>query len=170
MAGLSILEAIKIQSRVLIPVVKELEKELGVERAHAIVGRAIAENYAAHRASQASERDTHPGVGGGGAPEFPIESEVVEHTDTSYGFDITGCAFADYFRRIGEPEIGALMTCGVDFAVEARLRPGRRLPRLPARGLASTSNKLPNRACRPGDATASGTQPASTSASASNAA
>ena len=28
-----------------------------------------------------------------------------------------------YFRSIGEPEVGALLTCGVDFAVERRLRP-----------------------------------------------
>jgi hypothetical protein len=37
---------------------------------------------------------------------------------------MTSCQFADYFRKIGEPEIGALLTCGVDFAVERELRPG----------------------------------------------
>ena len=45
----SILDATKIQSRIVIPIVKALEKELGKERAHEIVGRAIAESYVAYR-------------------------------------------------------------------------------------------------------------------------
>ena len=118
----SILDAVKIHATVLIPVVKALEAQLGKERAHSIVGRAIAESYAEFRASRTTERNSHPGEVEG-AIEFPVESRTVEHTESSYGFDITGCAFADYFRRIGEPEIGALLTCGVDFAVEAKLRP-----------------------------------------------
>jgi hypothetical protein len=48
---------------------------------------------------------------------------VVEDSITAFGHNIAGCAFADYFRAIGEPEIGALMTCGVDFAAEGRIRP-----------------------------------------------
>ena len=36
---------------------------------------------------------------------------------------MTRCQFADYFRAIGEPEIGALLTCGVDFVNEAIQRP-----------------------------------------------
>ena len=42
-----LLERVKIQAKVLIPVVKALEAELGRERAHALVGRAIAESHAA---------------------------------------------------------------------------------------------------------------------------
>lgn len=122
MSRISILDAVKIQSRALIPVVRALEAELGEERAHEIVGRALAESYADLRAGMTDARDEHPGEAEG--LDFPVETEVVDHTETSYGFDITGCAFADYFRSIGEPEIGALMTCGVDFAVEKRLRPG----------------------------------------------
>lgn len=117
-----ILDAVKIQAQVLIPVVKALEEELGPERAHAIVGTAIAESYARFRASRTKDRNVHPGRVEGGLG-FPVESEVVQDTDDAYGFDITGCAFADYFREIGEPEIGALLTCGVDFAVEKSLRP-----------------------------------------------
>jgi len=48
---------------------------------------------------------------------------VVEDTETTFGVNMTKCLFAEYFRSIGEPEIGALLTCGVDFANEASLRP-----------------------------------------------
>ena len=45
----SILDATKIQARIVIPIVKVLEKELGKERAHHIVGEAIAQSYVAYR-------------------------------------------------------------------------------------------------------------------------
>jgi hypothetical protein len=118
----SILDAVKIQARALIPVVRALEAELGKQRAHEIVGAAIAESWAEFQASRAPGPSDHPAASDGGF-EFPVESEVVEQTDDRYGVNMTACAFADYFRKIGAPEIGALLTCGVDFAVERRLRP-----------------------------------------------
>ena len=122
MAEISMLDAVKIQSRALIPVVKALEAELGKERAHELVGSAIAESWAKVVASRSPERNGHPAQAAAGF-EFPVESEVVEETEDRYSRNFTGCAFADYFRSIGEPEIGALLTCGVDFAVERTLRP-----------------------------------------------
>jgi len=119
-----ILEATKIQARAVIPIVKALEKEIGKDRAHVIVGRAIAENYVAWREKRGFLADSHPRTEDEGGPAFPVAKEVVENSETAYGHNITGCAFADYFRSIGEPEIGALMTCGVDFAAEAHMRPG----------------------------------------------
>ena len=118
-----ILEATKIQARAVIPIVKALERELGKERAHDIVGNAIADNYVAWRKKRGFEENSHPGSDGENKPAFPVEFEVVENKTDAYGHNITGCAFADYFQSIGEPEIGALMTCGVDFAAEALIRP-----------------------------------------------
>jgi len=79
-----------------------------------MVGKAIAESRAAH-------------VGGGlsgpqhprdyGSP-FRIEDIIVSDTDQEFRVRITRCESADYFRSIGMPEIGALLSCGVDFAVE----------------------------------------------------
>ena len=118
-----ILEATKIQARAVIPIVKELEAEIGKERAHAIVGAAIAENYVKWRDKRSFDLNSHPGQTDDSKPSFPIEHDVVENTDETYGHNVVGCAFAEYFRSIGEPEIGALMTCGVDFAAEAHMRP-----------------------------------------------
>lgn len=117
------LEIVKAQARVVIPIVKALEQELGRESAHALVGGAIADSWADFVVSRSAEIDSHPNAGSLGF-EFPVESEVVEDSDDRFGRNFTACAFADYFRRIGEPEIGSLLTCGVDFAVEERLRPG----------------------------------------------
>ena len=118
----SVLDAVKIQARIVIPIVKALERELGRERAHAIVGQAIAEAYANWQSVQTAERNTHPREGNV-ADIFPVETEVVVDTTTAFGLNMTRCQFAEYFRKIGEPEIGALLTCGVDFATQAKLRP-----------------------------------------------
>ena len=109
------LEAVKIQARVLIPIVKALEAELGKAKAHALVGGAIAESYGSFIASRNPERDAHPSRDAESLA-YPVESEIVENTDTTLAINMTACEFARYFRSIGEPEIGALMTCGVDFA------------------------------------------------------
>ena len=51
----SVLDAVKIQARIVIPIVRALETELGKERAHAIVGRAIADAYANFQAKPGSQ-------------------------------------------------------------------------------------------------------------------
>ena len=76
-----------------------------------------------HRERRGFEVNSHPRVEQEDGMEFPVEREVVTDGDAEFGYNITGCLFADYFRSIGEPQIGALMTCGVDFAAEALIRP-----------------------------------------------
>jgi hypothetical protein len=122
MSDISFLQAVKIQARAIVPVVKALERELGAERAHQIVGDAIAESWAEFTASRQPTTNTHPGDAGSGF-DFPVERIIVRESATEYGVDMKKCAFAEYFRKIGEPEIGALLTCGVDNAVERKMRP-----------------------------------------------
>ena len=98
-----------------------------------IVGDAIAESYVDYQKDRGFELDSHPGTDRDEGPGFPVEREVTEDTETHFGFNVTGCQFADYFRKIGEPEIGALMTCGVDFAAEELVRPGWRFERTQTR-------------------------------------
>jgi len=122
MAKISELDAVKIQARAMIPVVKALESEFGKEKVHAIVGKAIAESYAEFVSTRITDRNTHPGETDQSL-DYDVDSEVVEHTDKTYFVNMTRCAYADYFRKIGETEIGALLACGMDFPVEKKLRP-----------------------------------------------
>ncbi|MEC8200242.1 MAG: L-2-amino-thiazoline-4-carboxylic acid hydrolase, partial [Pseudomonadota bacterium] len=103
--------------------VREREKETGKERAHALVGRALAGAYVDYRKLRGFEANSHPRVEQEGENAFPAEREVIDDAEESYDYNITGSFFAEYFRSIGEPEIGALMTCGVDFAPEDLGRP-----------------------------------------------
>jgi L-2-amino-thiazoline-4-carboxylic acid hydrolase len=54
---------------------------------------------------------------------LPIETEVVGNTDSTCAINMTRCGFAAYFRSIGAADVGAQLTCSVDFATEAVLRP-----------------------------------------------
>jgi len=119
----SIFNAVKIQSRVVIPIIRELEKEIGKERAHALIGRAIANAYVDYRELKGFKENSHPRVEQEFDNGFPIEREVIDDTEETYGYNIAYCEFAEYFRAIGEPEIGVLMTCSVDHAAEELIRP-----------------------------------------------
>jgi hypothetical protein len=116
------LEAVTIQARAVIPIVRALERELGKERAHSIVGRAIAESYAEWQGKAVSARNSHP-RDNNIEEQYPVETEVVEDTDSTLAINITRCRFAEHFRAIGAADVGALLTCGLDFAAETVLRP-----------------------------------------------
>ena len=116
------LEAVKIQAHAVIPIVRALERELGKERAHSIVGRAIAESYAEWQGKAVSARNSHP-RDNNIEEQYPVETEVVEDTDSMLAINITRCRFAEHFRAIGAADVGALLTCGLDFAAETVLRP-----------------------------------------------
>ena len=122
MAKISSLDAVKIQARAVVPIAKALEARLGKAEAHQLIGEAIAESWAEFVASRQGASD-HPRDANN---DFPVERVIVTDKDDEYRVNMTHCAFADYFRRIGEPEVGALLTCGVDYAVkDARNRGGR---------------------------------------------
>ena len=89
------LDAVKIQARAVIPIVRALEREIGNERAHFIVGRAIAESHAAYQAKVVSTRNTHP-RDNNIEEQFPIETEVVEDTDSTCAINMTRCGLAEY--------------------------------------------------------------------------
>jgi hypothetical protein len=45
--------------------------------------------------------------------------EIRRHDKEAFDVDITQCRFAEFFRALGEPELGALLVCEPDFDVAA---------------------------------------------------
>jgi hypothetical protein len=41
------------------------------------------------------------------------------HDQEALEFDVTRCRFAEFFRALGEPELGALLICETDFDIAA---------------------------------------------------
>jgi len=118
---ISLLELVKIQAKVLIPVIRALRKELGTERANQIVADAL----------RGWSRELYGKIGqeltGRPAEKFDavlqtwtpkigtdVDMDVVRQTPEHWDFNITGCRYADFFRQLGEPDLGALLLCEQD--------------------------------------------------------
>ena len=46
-----------------------------------------------------------------------VEVEIRRHDKEALEFDVTRCRFAEFFRALGEPELGALLICETDFDI-----------------------------------------------------
>ncbi|NJO36086.1 MAG: L-2-amino-thiazoline-4-carboxylic acid hydrolase [Rhodospirillales bacterium] len=46
-----------------------------------------------------------------------VEVEMRRHDKEVLEFDVTRCRFAEFFRALGEPELGALLICETDFDI-----------------------------------------------------
>ena len=48
-----------------------------------------------------------------------VEFKELRHDKDAWDLDVTRCRFADFFRALGEPELGALLICEADFDIAA---------------------------------------------------
>ena len=51
--------------------------------------------------------------------ERDVTVEMLRHDKEALEFDVTHCRFAEFFRTLGEPELGALLICETDFDIAA---------------------------------------------------
>ena len=116
-----VIEQAKIQGQVLVPLVKALERELGKDRAHALVRGALGDVYRRlgekwWRAKGSSD------LGKCMASAFAsfakgeaIDYHVRLQSQDSYEIDVTRCRYAQFYQELGEPELGFLLICSLDF-------------------------------------------------------
>ena len=43
-----------------------------------------------------------------------VAFEILRHDKEALDIDVTRCRFAEFFRALGEPELGALLICDTD--------------------------------------------------------
>jgi hypothetical protein len=122
----SFLEKTRIQAQVLVPVLKALRAELGKEKADAIVRKALRDWSKQVFAEIGRHVDGSPrGKWAAVQKEWvaatapAVTWETRRHDKEAWEFDITRCRHAEFFRAIGEPELGALLVCETDFDVAA---------------------------------------------------
>jgi L-2-amino-thiazoline-4-carboxylic acid hydrolase-like protein len=51
--------------------------------------------------------------------EQDVTVEMLRHDKEALEFDVTRCQFAEFFRALGEPELGALLICETNFDIAA---------------------------------------------------
>lgn len=124
----------EIEARILAPVVDALGREFGRDRVVAIVrdvivgiareqGRAMAE--ARGNASLTSFAATLEPWTRDGA----LQMDVREQTDERLSFDVTRCRYAEMYRALGIPELGAVLSCNRDAALIEGFNPDVALTR-----------------------------------------
>jgi hypothetical protein len=48
-----------------------------------------------------------------------VEVDILRHDEEALDMDVTRCRFAEFFRALGEPELGALLICDADLDIAA---------------------------------------------------
>jgi len=123
---ISLLDKTRIQAQVLVPVMRALRAELGKEKTDAIVRGALRDWSRELFASVGKDIEGSPRRKWAkmqGALNNATEREVIfemhRHDEEALEFDVTSCRFAEFFRALGEPELGALLICQTDFDIAA---------------------------------------------------
>jgi len=120
----SIIQQVKIQAQVLVPLVKALQTELGEERANAIVRRALGAIYRRYGEKFWRAKSEKSDLGKvmrseleTAARDDALEYRVIEQSQDAFAFDVTACRYAEFYKELGEPELGFLLVCSADFDI-----------------------------------------------------
>jgi hypothetical protein len=130
-----LIEHVKIQAQVLVPLVKALQKELGEEKANAIVRKALGDLYRKFGEDWWKKQGAR-NVGEKMASAFntfaggdALDYTVVKQDAEAFEVDVTGCRYAKFYREMGAPELGFLLVCSADFDLAEGYGPDVQLTR-----------------------------------------
>jgi len=118
--GIPLIDQIKIQAQVLVPLVKALQAELGEERANALIRSALGAHYRQlgeqwWRAQAArSPEDKLAASFANFAASNALDYEVVQQAPDAFDVNVTGCRYARFYQELGVPELGFLLVCSAD--------------------------------------------------------
>ena len=133
--GVPVIQQAKIQAEVLIPLIKALQAELGKERANALVRRALGDTYRRYGEEfwrTKNEKNLGKTIASAFvqyAREDALDYTVIEQSQDTFEIDVTGCRYAEFYKELGEPELGFLLVCGADFTTAEGFVPDIKLTR-----------------------------------------
>lgn len=137
--SISVIEQAKIQAQVLVPLVKALQAELGEARANALVRKALGDLYRGFGEEfwkAKSQGESEADLGKAVSSAFKTYSrddalayDVIEESHDAFAFDVKRCAYAEFYKALGEPELGFLLICTADFATAEGFGPDIKLAR-----------------------------------------
>lgn len=115
---LTLLERTKVQAEVLVPLIRAMEEEMGRERAHRLVRRALGDQV------RQSVRDATPVAGSRDAVEWllrtsqtgdAVDLDRLDGAVDQINVNVTRCRYAEFFDQLHEPELGFLLVCSLDY-------------------------------------------------------
>lgn len=112
---------VKTQTDVLIPLLRHIRAELGEEKGNALVYPVLREymkKWIAEYASKESDDPIENFFKTSGRIEKTFEGDVdydvLKQDDETFDLNVTHCRYAQFFRELGEPELGAILVCEAD--------------------------------------------------------
>ena len=131
---IGVLKRREIEARILMPVLQALGAEFGKDRVFEVARRVIVD-AARDQGRQVTER-----VGGSSLTHFATALEdwkkgdayrmdVLRQDGERFEFNVTRCRYAEMYRALGIPEVGALLSCNRDFALIEGFNPDVTLQR-----------------------------------------
>ena len=112
----------EVEARILAPIIEALGQEFGRDEVVAIVRDTII------RIAQEQGAALAETMGGNGAEHFldslqywtkdnALEIELLEKSSQKLNFNVTRCRYAEMYRALGIPELGAVFSCNRDSAL-----------------------------------------------------
>ena len=131
---IGVLKRREIEARVLMPVLEALGAEYGREQVFATARKVIIE------VARAQGKELAGKMGGASLGHFAAALEdwkkgdayrmdVLEQTEEKFSFNVTRCRYAEMYRSLGIPEVGALLSCNRDFSLVEGFNPAVKLTR-----------------------------------------
>lgn len=130
-----ILQQREIEARVIAPIYLELVERLGEEEAKQIISAAVLAD--AEAAGRDFRRGAQPGqemrhfidIQEYWEADDALNTEHVLETDDRYSYTVHHCGYAEMYQRLGIPDLGAILSCGRDFAFAQGYDPNLELSR-----------------------------------------
>jgi hypothetical protein len=133
--AIPLLEQVKIQAQVLVPLIKALQAELGEEKANAIVRNALGEQFRQY-GDKWWQKQGNRNLGEKMASAFEmfasgdaLDYDVVRQDPEAFEVNVTGCRYAQFYKEIGAPDLGFLLTCSADYSLAEGYGPDVKLTR-----------------------------------------
>ena len=124
-APLSLLDEVELQAAVIVPVLRALRAEIGKAKADKIVGDALRQwaGDLYRRIGEAKPgtprqkwdavwaEDMRPRIGDA------VDRDMLKDDGTVREYNVTRCSYAEFFKALGEPELGGILLCDSDFHI-----------------------------------------------------
>jgi len=112
----------EVEARILAPIIEALGDRFGREEVIAVVKETIIQ-IAEQQGGELAET-----VGGCGSPEFldslqywtkddALQIDLLQQSDDVLDFNVNRCRYAEMYRALGIPELGAIFSCNRDYAL-----------------------------------------------------
>ena len=124
----------EIEARILAPLLEALSNEFGRERVLEIARQTVID-VARQQGAQLAQS-----MGGNDLESFAasldswkkddaLRIDVLEQNEEHFAFNVTRCRYAEMYRLLGIPELGALLSCNRDWALIQGFNPDVHLER-----------------------------------------